>query len=167
LVLQVFVEIAEHEIGSTPFNILPASLARYGDFLEFAAIIPSSPFDLSKGWTRTRHMMGMVPTVSFYSEKDIPDIIDEVGEIKSTQCLIFIASNLFSVPLICQLAKQVPTIVATTNADIQDKLKMNENIRIVSHESDTPRYSVFRECLSLIIRIFVEHSNTDLQGNPI
>ena len=153
LVLAYFVETEDNPHLATPFNILPVELARRYFALELAAMLPSSSTDLSFGWTRPRHLLGLTPLINFYSNRDIGSLLEN-PEIKKPP-KFFLAWKNFSIELIHQSStKTGPSLVLTTSNHIAKRFHSNSRIYPILYADDEPREKVYRRCYNQLVRMF-------------
>jgi hypothetical protein len=160
-----FIEIPEMN-GNTPFNILPVGWAHYGFLLELPAILPSSPYDLSNGWVRSRHILARAPWICFYSKDDIT-YLKRSTLAHDTQCIIFLASNEYSYSLVEKFSTQAPCILVTDNEFLNSYFSGKRNVRIIKRETNALLNDVFPKCYQLLIKVLIDNGLENFSKNGI
>lgn len=164
-----FIETEKNgENQATPFNILPLGLANAASYIDLAGAIPSSPIDLSDGWARARHIMGLSPLINFYSKENVEDLLARVAFLKKTQYKFFLAWQEFSIKLI-ELSS-IPTtqsIVLTDNNVISEYFKRNQAVHVVLYNENQNREEIYERCNREVIDLFTKLNEKDFAQNPI
>lgn len=168
MVLTFFIEKEENAGRATPFNILPLGAARSRDFLELAAILPSSPLDLTHGWVRPRHSLGLVPLINFYSEKDVEILLKDRISLAKLPDKLFLARKEFSTGLIDGCSTEAtPSILVTDNANMGSYFQRKNNVRVVQYKAGQSRPEVYRRCYRELIDLFTARKEKDFSDESI
>lgn len=166
--LVFFIETKSTLNQATPFNMLPLELAIAGRYIELASVLPSCSIDLSDGWTRARHIMGLSPVINLYSQENLEILLVNVPFLKKTQYKFFLAWKEFSIELIEKSSTDwAQSIVLTDNQVISEYFESNQTVHVVLYDKNQSLEEIYECCNREVIDLFARQDEKNFTQKPI